>query len=205
MILLFFACNEFTVQEKDPTPPADPPGIDPDADLGQPPDWAACSGGWYGQYYNLPIDHPDVEPPEDEVPSADVEALDWWSPSRLAWRDYDGNLDFGAGWYPVDEGLEGDPDYFAARWTGWVRAWSSTDLEVTFGSADDGWILVDKQVVVANPGVHPFEPESYLIPLAAGQYPVDLRFAQRAGEESGFRFRVLGGDVTLCYPDFSDD
>lgn len=203
MILALLACSEFTVQEKDPTPPADPPGLDPDADLGQPPDWSACQDGWYGQYYNLPVDHPDVEPPEDEVPEADPEALDWWSPERLAYRDYVGNLDFGAGWYPVDEGLEGDPDYFSARWTAWVRAWSATTLQVTFGTADDGWVLVDKQVAVARPGVQPFEPETFDIPLAAGQYPVDLRFAQRAGEESAFRFRVLGGDVTFCYPDFS--
>lgn len=205
MILLLLACNEFTVQPGAPVPPAEPPGLDPDADVGDPPDWADCAEGWYGQYYNLPADHPDVAPADDAPVPDDPEALDWWDPERVAFRRFDGTLDVGANWYPVDEGLAGDPDHFAVRWTAWMRAWSGTTLAFVLGSADDAWVMVDGQVVAALPGVHPFEPQSFTAALPAGQYPVDIRFAQRAGEASGFRFRVTGGDVSICYPDFAAD
>ena len=119
--------------------------------------------------------------------------------------DFDGSLDFGANWWPVDEGVQGDPQYFSVRWTAWMRAGSYTTVSVLLGSADDSWVLVDKSVRVALPGVHAFDPQTLTFDLPAGQYPFDVRFAQRAGTESAFRFRVLGGDVTLCYPDFTGD
>jgi hypothetical protein len=204
LLTLLAACSEYGVKRPDPAAPADPPGVDPDADFGKPPDWNDCYAGFYGQYYNLPVDHPDVEPDEDAQVPGDPDTLDWWSPERLAFRRFDGTLDFGSNWWPVDEGLEGDPLYFAARWTGWMRAWSGTTVTVTLGSVNDSWVLADKSVVVTNVGDTEFEPATERFDLAAGQYPFDVRFAQRAGEESAFRFRVLGGDVSICYPDFSD-
>ena len=40
--------------------------------------------------------------------------------------------------------------------------------------------------------------------IDSGQFPLQVRYAHRSGE-SGFRFRVLSGDVQICYPDFSDE
>lgn len=204
-LLLLVACSEYKVERPDPPPPADPPGIDPDADFGKPPDWADCAAGYYAQYYNLTADDPIVEPPDDEVAPADPTALDWWDPSRLAYRDFDGTLDIGANWWPVDEGYDQDPAYFTVRWTAWMRVWSGGTMTFTLGSASDGWVLLDGDVIGAQPGVHPFEPETIAVDVRAGQYPFDVRAAHRGGSDSAFRFRVLTGDVTICYPDFTQD
>lgn len=205
LVVTLAACSEYVIDPPEPPPTAEPPGIDPDADFGQPPEWSSCTTGYHGQYYNLTVDDPDVEPAPDAPVVEDPTGLDWWDPARLAWRRYDGGLDFGANWWPVDEGFEGDPAYFAVRWTAWIRVWDGTTLELTLGSADDGWVLVDGSVVAAQPGVHPFEPATFAVSLESGQYPLDIRMAQRAGEDSAFRFRVLSGDVTICYPEFTEE
>lgn len=205
LVALLAGCSEYVVERPDPPPPAEPPGRDPDADFGQPPDWSDCAEGWYGQYYNLTADDPAVEPDADDRAPDDPTSLDWWDPDRVAWRDFDGTLDLGANWWPVDEGLEGDPAYFAVRWTAWMRVWNGGTLSFTLGSASDGWVLLDGEVLAAQPGPHGFAPETYDVQVAAGQYPFDLRVAHRAGDESAFRFRVLSGDVSVCYPDFSED
>lgn len=195
-------CSEYVIDQGDPPATAEPPGVDPDADFGQPPDWNTCSLGYYGQYYNHRIDDGDMAP--DEPGPQDPTTVDWWSLDRLAYREYAGSLDLGDNWWPVDEGVEGDPAYFSARWTAWIRAWDGGQLSITLGSATDGWVLIDGDVFAAQPGVHTFAPETFTAQLAAGQYPLDIRSAQRGGEASGFRFRVLEGDVSICYPDFSE-
>lgn len=204
-LLLLAACSEYGVKTPDPPPPATPPGIDPDADFGKPPDWTDCYEGFYGQYYNLPADHPDVEPELDAPAVGAPDTLDWWSPERLSFRQFDGSLDNGANWWPVDDGFAADPLYFSARWTAWIRAWSGTTVSITLGAVNDAWVLADKEVVVAPGAADSFAPETFRFDLPAGQYPFDVRFAQRYGAESAFRFRVLSGDVTVCYPDFSGD
>ena len=81
-----------------------------------------------------------------------------------------------------------------------MRVWSATELEVVFGAVGDGWMLVNEQ-----PTLHvtheAFEPESFTIELQPGQMPVDVRYGHRGGD-SGFRWRVVSGDVSLCYPEF---
>jgi len=205
VILLVLACSEYGVREPDPPAPADPPGVDPDADFGKPPDWQDCYAGYYGQYYNLPVDHPDVEPEADTPAPGDPDALDWWDASRLSYRQFDGSLDLGSNWWPVDDGLEGDPRYFSVRWTAWIRAWSGTQVAVQLSVEGDAWVLADKEVVVALPASEDPAAQTFDFSLAGGQYPFDVRFAQRSGDLSTFRFRVIGGDVSVCYPDFSGD
>jgi hypothetical protein len=205
VVALGAGCSEYVIDEPDPPATAAPPGIDPDADFGQPPDWQTCTTGYYGQYFNLTTDDPVVEPDPDADPPGDPTTLDWWSIDRLAWRDFDGTLDIGANWWPVDQGLEGDPAYFTVRWTAWLRAWSGTTLSFTFGSADDAWVILNGTPIGALPGIHDFEPETVEVNVNAGQYPIDLRYAHRGSEVSGFRFRVVEGDVSICYPDFSEE
>jgi antitoxin (DNA-binding transcriptional repressor) of toxin-antitoxin stability system len=166
-------------------------------------------GGW-GEPFELAADFDEL--PDDlaagdlaaDAP-ADPTTADWWDPSRLAYRDYAGSLDLGENWWPVDEGVEGDPAWFAVRWTAWIRVWDGGTVSVTLGSATDGYVLVNEQVFAAQPGPHGFAPETFTAQLAAGQYPLDVRSAQRGGDESAFRFRVLEGDVSVCYPEFSDE
>ena len=199
--VLLAGCNEYSLREPPPVPPAEPPGDDP-ADVGAPPDWQNCFEGFHGEYSNLSVDHPDVEPRRgDPEASEDPDDLDWWD--EPSFQRFDASLDMGTGWYPVDDGLQADPAYFAVRWRGWIRAWSGTSLQFTLGSADDAWVSIDGDVVAALPGIRDFEPQVFDVPLSAGQYPIEIRYAHRAGD-SGFRFRATGGDVTICYPEWSD-
>lgn len=201
-LVLLAACNEYSLREPPPVPPAEPPGKDQD-DVGGPPDWATCFEGFHGEYSNLSVDHPHVEPRRNDPDApTDRDALDWWD--EPSFQRFDASLDMGSAWYPVDEGLEADPAYFAVRWRAWVRAWSNTTMTITLGSADDAWVVINGEEVVALPGIRSFEPQTYDISLSGGQYPLEIDYAHRA-DESGFRFRVTGGDVTICYPEWDEE
>lgn len=199
--LVLAGCNEYRINEEPPVKPADPPGVDPN-EFGAPPDWNNCFVGWHGQYSNLSVDDPDVEPDPKAPPPAGWDGLTWWD--STSFERFDPTLDFGENWWPVDDGLEADPAYFAVHWRAWIRAFSGTDLQFLLGAADDAWLTVDGEEVVGLPGVHPFDPLTYTVHLDAGQYPIELRYAHRAGT-SGFRYRTLSGDVKICYPDYTSD
>ena len=197
------ACSDYSVYEPPPVPPAEPPGDEGD-DFGDPPDWGDCYEGYLGQYYNLPRTHPDLEP-EAAGASIDYTLKDWWDDSYLSFQRYDPSLDFGANWWPVDEGLASDPDYFAGRWTAWLRAWNDETIAFTLGAASDAWLLIDGEVVASITGSPDFDPVTVELDIDAGQYPLELRFAQRVTAESGFRFRVIQGETTVCYPEFEEE
>ncbi len=197
--LLLSACSEFVLHEPPPADVAEPPPDDPDAHFGEPPDWSTCSAGWYGQYFNLPGDHPDLEP---EVVPAAMDDLDWWDDDRLALRRYDASLDVGANWWPVDEGVEGDPAYFAARWTAWLRVTGGGSLDVVLGAETVAWLSVNREEVAR---VEDTALGSTLVevPVESGQFPIEVRFGQLRADGSGLRFRIAAGEAQLCYPDFS--
>lgn len=199
-LLLLTGCQEYSLHKPPVVPPAKPPGAQ-QGEHGAPPNWQDCPGGYLGLYSNLTVDHPDVEPDPEAPPPEDPLALDWWD--TVAFERFDPYLDFGGNWWPVDEGLQADPRYFAVRWLAWIRAWDHTEVRLAFGSSDDAWVLVDGEPVVAHPGVGPFEPEVVSFPLRAGQFPLEVRYAHRAGPDSGLRVRVLSGNVSICYPSYS--
>lgn len=199
--LFLLGCNEYSLIEPDKTKPAPPPQPVEDG-FGDPPNWQDCLTGYLGAYSNLSVDHVDVEPPLDEVPVTDPLTLDWWS--EPSFQRFDPGLDFGANWWPVDEGLEDDPAYYAVKWIGWLRAWDRTDLAITLGSGGDSWVILDGEVIAAQPGVHPFDPVVYAMQVESGQYPIEIRYAHRGGD-AGFRFRVVNGDVSVCYPEFAEE
>ena len=196
------ACGvENTLQEPPKVPPAEPPDL-PDQGYGGPPDWGNCTSGWLGRYTNLEMSHPDMEPPIDAPIPTGPEDLDWWD--DVDNQEFVAGLDFGTNWWPVDDGLAGDPAYFSASWVAWLRATDDTTLEFIFGSSDDAWIHLNDQVVAELPGTHPFEQDVWQINVESGQFPIQVRYAHRTGN-SGFRFRVLSGEVEICYPDFEND
>ena len=204
LLLSLLACTEQTVRVINEVPVAEPPGEESD-DFGSPPQWADCTEGYAGQYYNLPTTHADVEPAEDVRPADTYTDLDWWDSSRLAFSRFDPSLDHGSNWWPVDEGLSGDPAYFSARWVAWIRIWEDGVVSFTAAGADDLWVDINNETVIAMPGVKAFEPETFELQMSSGQYPLEVRFAHRSGD-SGMRFRPIGGeDVTICYPDFGGD
>jgi hypothetical protein len=194
-MIWLLGCSEFALHEPPPVPPADPPADDPDADEGDPPDWSTCTEGWFGQYYNVEADDPSVEP--EEAPQ-DMDALGVWTDDRVADRRFDASLDFGSNWWPVDEGLEEDPDYFAGRWNAWARVTDGGSLDVVLGAETVAWLRVNRDEVAVVSG----EARTVSVAVSPGQFPIELRFAQLWQGESALRFRIASGDVQLCYPDF---
>lgn len=203
-VLLLGACGqEVSVNSGPKVPVADPPGKTDDL-TGDPPDWQNCYQGWRGVYSNLPAHHPHVTPrPADEPAPTDPALLDWWD--TPAYEKYDATLDFGQNFWPVDDGLEGDPAYFAVYWHAWIRAWDDTTLTFSLGSSDDSWVYVNDAPIAEKPGIQPFVRETFDVSLDAGQYPIEVFYAHRASDVSGFSFRVLSGDVSICYPDFAPE
>ena len=203
-LLFVLACSEQTVHMLDEVPVADPPGEEAD-DYGSPPDWADCTEGYAGRYYNLSVNHADIEPADDVREEDTHDDLDWWDEQRLSFARFDPSLDQGSNWWPVDDGLSADPAYFSVNWIAWIRVWEDGTASFTAGGSDDLWIDINGETVIAMPGVKDFEPETFSMELDSGQYPLEVRFAHRSGE-SGMRFRPLNSDtVTICYPDFSED
>jgi hypothetical protein len=202
LVLALSACApEYSIREEDPPPPADPPGLPVD-EFGDPPNWQACTRGLLGLYGNLSADHPDVEPREEPTPVADPLAVDWFDPSFRVFERFDASLDFGRGWWPVDEGLVGDPEYFSVRWLGWLRVTERGGVDVVLGGDTDAWVIVSGAVVAAD-DADGFVPASRHLDLSPGQYRLDVRYAHRAGPDDAFRFRVVGGDALICAPDRS--
>ena len=204
VMLLTVACTpDYSARAQDPVPPAQPPGDVAD-DGGDPPDWASCPGGFYGRYFNLPYDHPQVEPEEAFLPGVDPTTLDWWDDKYAAFEQFDPGLDLGANWWPVEQGGVDDPRYFSTKWTAWLRVEKKGDIEFVVGGTSDVWMLLDGEVVHAIEGSDTFEPELVTLNLNTGQMPLELRFAHRQGT-SAFRFRLAGGDARICYPEFEDE
>jgi len=182
-------------------PPALPPGTPTTTD-GKPPDWNNCFQGWRGVYYNLRVTDAFVAPGPKDPPAPVVpEDFPYWDQPE-AFENFDASLDFGQNWWPVDDGLEGDPKYFAVHWDGWLRAWSGTTFQFMLGSQDDAWVYVNGEAIASKPGIQPFVRDVFDEYVDAGQYPIDVWFIHRGSETSGFSFRPIDGDVSICYPDF---
>jgi hypothetical protein len=200
--LFLGACNgDFQFVDQPHVPPAEPPGQDADP-LGEPPDWQNCFQGWRARYINLSVHDEFVAPrPTDDPAPTDPDGFDYWV-KQPAYEDVDVSIDFGENWWPVDEGLEGDPAYFAVYWDAWIRADNGTYITFQLGSEDDAWVYIDGREVVANPGIHPYERLTYDTYLEAGPKPIEVWFAHRGSENSGFSLRLLTPEVDLCYPEF---
>jgi len=203
------ACTETGLTRGRLPDPAEP--TERELDLwGTPPsDWNDCYNGLRGIYYNMSDEHPDVEAfladrdPEGELPG--VDELDWWDGSATFQR-YDATADFGPNWWPVDGGFSGDPQYFAARWVGWLRVTRrNQDHDFVVGAASDMWVKLDDDVLVQMNDVEDFETEVQTHRLDSGVYRLDIRYAHRLGQQNGFRFRVASEDVIICYPEFGDE
>lgn len=204
-LMIGAGCSEYRIHDPPTVEPAEPPGRDDDV-FGDPPDWSDCREAYLGQYFNLQSGDPGVLDEEDTgaLPLLDADA-DLWAADRLSFQRYDPTVDFGSNWWPVDEGIAGDPLAFSARWTAWIRVLSRGDLSISLGAANDGQVILNEKLVAEVSGSEAFSPQTTTFEQQPGQFTLDLRFAQRGGHESGFRFRLLSGDAVICYPDFSDE
>lgn len=200
--ILGLACNEFTVSKQVELDPVEQPEDDWDP-FGQTPDWNDCTSGYHGAYFNLSLNHPDVEPQEEPFPAENPDNVDWTDDNYLSFQRFDGSLDYGQNWWPVDENFAEDPQYFAVRWTSWIRVYEDGPLEFSYGASDDFWLIVDGEIKYADYGIHDFMPRSLSLDFETGQYPIEIIYAHRSGNENGLRFRLIETDnAAICYPDF---
>lgn len=211
VLVLSAACSDYDLGSGDDEgiPPGDDDASGDDDDGGNPDfdgiPWDDCEQGYLGDYYNLPADHPDVEIDVGGVePGSLPGSHDWWNPAWWVWSQYDPHLEFGTDWWPVDQGLPGDPQYFAVHWSAWIVVHEAAPFTFEMGSDDDSWLVIDGQVEADLGGIHGLAATEYEAVLDEGWYAFDIYFAERHTSESGFYFRFTGGPVTI-YPSDCED
>ena len=162
----------------DPGAPPTPTGSTPDPH-GEPPDWSDCAPAFHGTYLNTAVD--GDEPIE-----------------LLSFERWDPSLDFGGDWWPVDDGLPGDPAGFAVTWRAWLRAWSHTEWQLAVSALDVAEVFIDGELVLVE-DTGELVPSLASVPLDAGQHTLEVRFEHASeGLDGGFSLRPLGGDVSVC-------
>lgn len=194
--------QDATVTFKDePVEPVQQPPVDDDGDEGGAPDWNDCATGYLGTFYNLPHDHPDVEPDVWEEPDFDPDLHPWWEPTDQVYEEFSASLERGSNWWPVDDGLEDDPQYWSARFNAWIRVHDDQPVELSLGASSDVWVIVDGRVVARHHTEDELEVGIQSLELGAGQYPIEVRFAHRFGD-SALRLRFVSDNAVVCFAEY---
>lgn len=154
-----------------------------------------AGSGWWGEYFNYSVTHPDMEVNPYPGPTPTPTEHDWYDDTYKTHEQVDANLNLPTSmWFPYDgtewENKEGYAhDYhFGMHWRAKVTAPSSGDYIYTLNSDDDSWVLRSGIVVVNNSGTHAAFTKTGTIFLSAGDNIIEVYFAERHTVESGFRF-----------------
>lgn len=168
--------------------------------------------GLYATYYNLPVIHPDVQQgvPSDIATEVDPFDRDWYELDKyFAFSRTDAltSLNHTSGFFPVDEGMEGDPHLFATHWSGTLNASATSSYPFVLGSDDDAWMMIDGVVLLNLSGVHGFATATSSMGLTPGLHTIDVFFAERRESESGIKIGIadnLGVSPCVAEPIFEN-
>ena len=147
--------------------------------------------GYFGLYYNLTEGHPDVELYKGKAVTWTKigRQNDWYNPEYFAFSRVDTKLDFGSGFFPVDEGKPGDPYHFAVNWRAIIEVPQDDFYTYSITSDDDSWILVDGQVISDLSGVHKATTDKGEVQLTAGYHELEIYYAERSRRSSAMTFK----------------
>lgn len=153
--------------------------------------------GWWGEYFNYSVDHPDMQVDPYPGPTPDPRDHDWYDDIYKTHTEINADLMFGgSSWFPYDgtewEDKEGYAhDYhFGMHWRALVTAPATDNYSYAIASDDDSWVLHNNVVVVNNSGVHANFIKTGEISLAEGNNIVEVYFAERhtTGSAMDFNF-----------------
>lgn len=176
------------VLDDDDAAPCDPGTACPDGTI----DYV---GRFVGDFYNLPCDHPDVEGPvTGVVTGTNPWDFDWFDDTWYAFSIERDSLliDYSQDYFPVDEGLCGDPFHFAVHWRTTIVVDTPGTYRVEMGSDDDSWLFVDGERIVDLGGVHALRRTAAEVELTAGPHDLEIWFAERHVVQSGLEFEFVG-------------
>ncbi|MFA6466691.1 MAG: PA14 domain-containing protein [Patescibacteria group bacterium] len=170
--------------------------------------------GWWSEYFNYSVTHPDMQVDPYPGPTPNPLEHDWYWDDYKTHEQIDANLEFATSmWFPYDgtiyENKEGYlHDYhFGMHWRAKVTAPSDGNYAYQLASDDDSWIMKNGLVVVNNSGTHAAFTKTGNIFLSSGSNNiVELYFAERHTVESGFSFKFTSpGLIITPWPEGCGD
>jgi len=160
--------------------------------------------GWWGEYFNLSVTHPDMEVNPLPGPTPTPTEHDWFDDTYKTHEQIDADLELPTSqWFPYDgtpyENKEGYAhDYhFTMHWRAKVTAPAAGNYSYDLRSDDDSWVILNGIVIVNNSGTHAAFSKTGDIYLAQGDSIIELYFAERHTVESGFSFKF--NDTSLIF------
>ena len=132
--------------------------------------------GYYGEYYNLPNDFPNVNKAKLTLKEADnLYQTKYFSFSRI-----ENNLLFGGNYFPIQETkYSEDPFFFAAHWRAVLEVPESLKWKFQIKSDDDSWVLKDNKMTIDLRGKRIATMVEPRIDLSQGLHVIDIFFMDR--------------------------